>query len=284
MKRVKSVHADTLGLNTRTPFSSSAVSSFPQVKPLLLLTSYPPKSAEHHVQQMFSSSAVLTMTWLNPILGLKRDDPSHVYQLDGTPFPVSVTGVLRVEKSDYAMERIQATTHIWAPRGNSTHRALEIATRIRFDPLLQSDRLNRSDVATLVSELDELRQGDYKDWIEPLITHPIWDSVRVIASERPTCCLKRRVAGTFDLAYTSSVHGTVLRSALMAPPTAPLLSSVPTWLWKPPGAITTTWARRSGQRPAKPPSAGSTAVVSASWRGPPHGPVTRPRSVTLEAS
>ena len=108
------------------------------------------------------------------------------------------------------MERIQATTHIWAPRGNSTHRALEIATRVRFDPLLQSDRLHRADVATLVSELDDLRQGDYKDWIEPLVTHPIWDSVRVIASERPTCCLKRRVAGTFDLAYASPAHGVVL--------------------------------------------------------------------------
>jgi hypothetical protein len=150
------------------------------------------------------------MSWLTPIPNLHRRDPEHRYFLGETPFPVSVTGVLRVEKSDYAMERIQATTHIWAPRGNSTHRALEIATRIRFDPLLQSDRLNRSDVATLVSELDELRQGDYKDWIEPLVTHPIWDSVQVIASERPTCCLKRRVAGTFDLAYASPVHGIVL--------------------------------------------------------------------------
>lgn len=150
------------------------------------------------------------MTWLNPIVGLKRDDPSHVYQLDGTPFPVSVTGVLRIEKSEYAMERIQATTHIWAPRGHSTHRALEIELRRRFDPLLQSGRLHRPDLTALVSELDELRQGDYKDWVEPLVTHPMWDSVQVIASERPTCCLKRRVAGTFDLAYTSPIHGVVL--------------------------------------------------------------------------
>ena len=150
------------------------------------------------------------MNWLQSIPNLHRRDPEHRYFLAEMPFPVSVTGVLRIEKSDYAMERIQATTHIWAPRGHSTHRALEIELRRRFDPLLQSGRLHRPDVTALVSELDELRQGDYKNWVEPLITHPMWDSVQVIASERPTCCLMRRVAGTFDLAYTSPIHGVVL--------------------------------------------------------------------------
>jgi len=47
----------------------------------------------------------------------------------------------------------------------------------------------------------ELADGDHADWIQPLITHDRWNQLQVIASERPTCCLARRVAGTFDLAY-----------------------------------------------------------------------------------
>ena len=142
------------------------------------------------------------MTWLNPIPGLKRDDPSHTYNLAGAPFPISITGVLRIQKSDLAMARIQATQAIWAPRGNSTHRALELSLRLRFDPLLQSGRSSdRPEVIALVSELSHLRQGDYAEWINPLLDHPIWSEVTVIASERATCCTRRGIAGTFDTAF-----------------------------------------------------------------------------------
>jgi hypothetical protein len=50
-------------------------------------------------------------------------------------------------------------------------------------------------------ELAGLLQGDHADWIQPLIFHDRWHQLLVIASERPTCCLRRRVAGTFDLAF-----------------------------------------------------------------------------------
>ena len=153
---------------------------------------------------MFSSFSINYMTWLQPIPGLHRRDPEHRYWLHDTEFPVSITGVLRVQKSAYAMTRIHATQAIWQPRGHNTHRALELHLRLRFDPLLQSGRLSdRPDVAAAVSELDALQLSDHSDWIAPLITHQHWDHVRVIASERATCCLKRRVAGTFDLAYTA---------------------------------------------------------------------------------
>jgi hypothetical protein len=52
-----------------------------------------------------------------------------------------------------------------------------------------------------IYEMQELCAGPYADWIYPLITHDRWEQLLVIASERPTCCLKRRVAGTFDLSY-----------------------------------------------------------------------------------
>jgi hypothetical protein len=113
-------------------------------------------------------------------------------------FPVSVTGVLSVLKSDFAMDRIEATRDVWAPRGNSCHRALEL--------MASSANLaaphNWGEMAT---ELRELVAGPYADWIQPLITHDRWGQVQVIASERPTCCLRRRVAGTFDVAFIDPV-------------------------------------------------------------------------------
>lgn len=150
------------------------------------------------------------MTWLTPIPGLIRDDTSHTYQLHGAPFLASVTGVLRIQKSDFAMARIQATTAIWRPRGHNTHRALELHLNSLSQSLLQSGRfINRPDVTDLVSELDALKQGPHQDWINPLLDLPLWSEVEVIASERPTCCLQRNIAGTFDLAYRSAA-GVVL--------------------------------------------------------------------------
>jgi hypothetical protein len=131
-------------------------------------------------------------TWLQPIPGLHRRDPEHRYWLGEVEFPISVTGVTGV-KSDYAMSRIEATRATWEPRGNSCHRALELFLLLEHSdqPSLGSDS----------EELISLLHGDYLDWIAPLLTHERWHQLQVIASERPTCCLKRRVAGTFDVAF-----------------------------------------------------------------------------------
>jgi hypothetical protein len=124
-------------------------------------------------------------TLLPPIAGLRRQDPEHRYVLDrpGQPlhwFPISITGVLATEKSAFAMERIEATRSAWEPRGNTVHLALECFLQGRLD------------------ELEPLAAGDYSDWITPLITHERWADVHVIASERPTCCLRRNISGTYD--------------------------------------------------------------------------------------
>ena len=131
---------------------------------------------------------------LPPIPGLRRQDPEHRYVLDrpGQPlhwFPVSITGVLALGKSAYAMERIEATRAIWEPRGNTCHLALECFLQGRLE------------------ELQALAAGDYADWITPLITHPRWDGVEVIASERPTCCLQRNVSGTYDCGFVERSTG-----------------------------------------------------------------------------
>ena len=133
------------------------------------------------------------MPWLPPIPGLHRRDPEHRYWLGELEFPVSVTGVLSCLKSDYAMARIEATRSTWAPRGNTAHRALELFLSQFFSPAGWS--------ATGSAELQDLQQGDHADWVVPLVGHERWARLQVIASERPTCCTSRRVAGTYDTAY-----------------------------------------------------------------------------------
>jgi hypothetical protein len=134
-------------------------------------------------------------TWLLPIPGLHRRDPEHRYWLGEVEFPVSVTGVLSVLKSDYAMDRIEAARATWEPRGNSCHRALELFL------LLEGSGNAAEYLDVFGDELHGLQHGPYADWIQPLITHVRWSQAQVIASERATCCLRRKVAGTFDLAY-----------------------------------------------------------------------------------
>ena len=136
----------------------------------------------------------MTPLWLRPIPGLRRQDPEHRYVLErpGQPlhwFPISITGVLALGKSAFAMERIKATQHVWAPRGNTVHLALECFLQSRL------------------AELEPLAGGDYCDWIVPLLNHPRWLDVEVIASERPTCCLTRNISGTYDCGFIERSSG-----------------------------------------------------------------------------
>jgi hypothetical protein len=136
--------------------------------------------------------------WLPPIPGLHRRDPEHRYWLGEVEFLVSVTGVLGCLKSDYAMERIDATREVWEPRGNSCHRALELFLKSGAMVGVEGQGIP---FRAMVDEMAELADGDHSDWIQPLITHDRWSQLQILASERPTCCLRRRVAGTFDVAY-----------------------------------------------------------------------------------
>ena len=72
-------------------------------------------------------------SWLRPIPGLRRTDPEHRYWLGKHLFAVSVTGVVGSAKSDWAMARIEATRHLWEPRGHTVHLALDAARAHVFD-------------------------------------------------------------------------------------------------------------------------------------------------------
>ena len=101
------------------------------------------------------------------------------------------------------MERIEATRQVWAPRGNACHRAMELFLTARRPAALRPADLGPGSPpeADPLAELGELADGDYADWIHPLLTHPRWEQVEVIASERATCCIVRNVAGTYDTAF-----------------------------------------------------------------------------------
>jgi hypothetical protein len=121
--------------------------------------------------------------WLPPLEGITRDE-NHRYRLGDHSFPVSVTGVLQVTKSAYAMARIEETREQWEPRGNACHKALELA-------------------ATSTDWHPDHWPGCWPwiDWIWPLLTHAIWDDARLCASEMGLYSLSLDIAGTFDGAF-----------------------------------------------------------------------------------
>lgn len=82
------------------------------------------------------------------------------------------------------MERIEATRADWEPRGNTVHRALELAATV---PDWHPD--------------DWPECWPWIDWIWPLLTHPLWNDARLIASEMGLYSLDLNIAGTFDGAY-----------------------------------------------------------------------------------
>lgn len=131
-------------------------------------------------------------TWLQP-LALTRDSSTWTYclldqqQRVTHQFPVSVTSLISaVTKTPQQMEAIMASRHIWEPRGNTIHQALEVMTHQRFNPNPPAD-------------LSPAPHGDYGAWIEPLLAHELWDRVSVIGAEVMSYSLRRNVAGTADL-------------------------------------------------------------------------------------
>lgn len=121
--------------------------------------------------------------WIPSLKGLERDH-NHCYRLGEHTFAVSVTGVLATQKSAMAMERIEATRADWEPRGNTVHRALELAaTEDGWHP----DHWPAC--------------WPFIDWVWPLLTHSIWEEARLCASEMGLYSLSLDVAGTFDGAF-----------------------------------------------------------------------------------
>lgn len=147
----------------------------------------PTSSANPTPAKPSSPSAPATLTWLPP-LGLSRDPQTWTYSLtNGHQFPVSVTQLISaVTKTPQQLESIMASRHIWEPRGNTIHQALEVMAHQRFNP-------------NPPPHLFPPPPGEYEPWITPLLGSPFWDQVQIIGAEVMAYSLRRNVAGTADL-------------------------------------------------------------------------------------
>jgi len=121
----------------------------------------------------------LGMDTLAP-LPLDFDAPSHSYtwQPTGETLAYSTTEILSALKTPQQLAAFARTKHIWEPRGTAVHFALEqFLSGIPMEDLLG---------------------GPYDKWIEPLLTHPFWESFEPIAIEYRVCDLRRSIGGSLD--------------------------------------------------------------------------------------
>jgi hypothetical protein len=131
-----------------------------------------------HQQNESSSQTPETSRWLKP-LPIQFDEEAHRYcwEPTGQWLNHSVTKVCKGTKDPWAMKRIMETKHIWEPRGKSVHLALE-------------NFLTTGDPGDYPEE--------YKEWVEPLIEHSVWESYEAIACEYRLADVERSIAGSFD--------------------------------------------------------------------------------------
>ena len=114
-------------------------------------------------------------------LPISFDEKLHRYTWTptGEVMAFSVTEIVGFGKDARAMANIEATKHIWEPRGVKVHGAMEAFAK-GADP-------------------ESLLGTEYDDWIKPLIEHPIWEFSEVLASEFRLCDRRRSIGGSFDL-------------------------------------------------------------------------------------
>lgn len=130
-----------------------------------------------------------------PPLPVTRDDASHVYRRTDIHhvFPVSITQVIgAVTLTPADRENIERHRDSWEPRGNTVHACLEQWLKTTVRP---SD--------------DEM--GTYRDWVLPLIDHPIWSKCEVIGAELCVYDMRRNWAGCLDVVvkWHSGGHGVI---------------------------------------------------------------------------
>ena len=150
----------------------------------------PPRTSDNMAERSRKRSG-----WLEKVPNLRRDQ-SHRYWLGNEVIGVSTTGVCGYGMSDFKRRNIEATRYVWEPRGVNTHLALQLDLEARFHPSYAARRRAVEERLTLGAQLEP-----YADHIAPLVTHPLWDEVEVVATEFMLASRAKNVAGTFDGAY-----------------------------------------------------------------------------------
>ena len=113
---------------------------------------------------------------LHPIPNLTFDPHLHQYSWLGKKIPTSVTAICSFDLDQNARDRIAETKHIWEPRGNACHDALE----------------------AFLNGAQKAPEGDYAEWLGPLLSYPLWDRYGAIATEYRLVDKKGRYAGSCD--------------------------------------------------------------------------------------
>jgi len=112
-------------------------------------------------------------------LPIFRNEEHHKYYWQPTQewLAYSTTGITGAKKSPEQIAKFEETKHIWGPRGTYVHNCLEQFMLGNKNP----------------------DPGDYADWVEPLLTHPYWETFEPWAVEYMLCDLKKSVGGQLDL-------------------------------------------------------------------------------------
>ena len=131
-------------------------------------------------ERIREDGSMYKVKWLKP-LPIDFDEERHQYTWvpTGEVMANSVTRVLQASKDPRALAQIEKTKHIWAPRGTHVHSCLE--QFLRGTPK------------------EELLGHGYDEWLEPLLSYPLWETFEPIALEYPVCDLRRNIGGSLDV-------------------------------------------------------------------------------------
>ncbi len=136
-----------------------------------------------------------TPTWLGQNPNLRRDE-NHRYWVGDEVIAVSTTGVCGHDMTDFRRQQIEVTRHEWEPRGVNTHLALQLELEARFHP---SYGARQKAAEQRIENAEAFAQ--FREHIAPLVTHPLWSEVEVIATEYMVASRELNLAGTFDGAF-----------------------------------------------------------------------------------
>lgn len=132
-----------------------------------------------------SHNASKVLQTLEP-LPIDFDAPAHRYTWvpTGERLTNSVTRILRASKSKRTLDIFKKTKHVWGPRGHYVH-----------DQLEQHLAGRRGPVEDWVHGFD----GDYEDYVLPLLAYPLWEMFEPVALEYRVCDLRRGIGGSLDV-------------------------------------------------------------------------------------
>ena len=117
---------------------------------------------------------------LQPLpIGFDEERHRYTWQPTGEVMAYSVTEIVGASKDAHALRNIEATRHVWEPRGLAVHAAMEAFA-------------NGADPNSLLGT-------EYDAWVKPLIEHPFWEFSEVLATEFRLCDRRKSIGGSFDL-------------------------------------------------------------------------------------